>query len=190
MIQTKKLPSQETLKELLDYNPDTGIFTWKYRDEKYFQNGKYSSDRLAKTWNAKNAGKTAFTSVSVRGYLQARILGKAYIAHRVAWKWLYDEEPEAIDHQNHDRTDNREINLRAASYALNNKNRGLGTNNTSGYTGVHWCKQRNIWKAKLKINKHVIHLGSFKTIEEAVKARKQADVKYGFHENHGDRLEP
>lgn len=90
-----------------------------------------------------------------------------------------------IDHINGDTLDNRKGNLRKISHADNMKNKKRYSNNSSGFNGVGLCKRNKYkqWYASIRINNKDIHLGYFKTKEEAIKARKKADKKY-FKEYH------
>lgn len=83
-----------------------------------------------------------------------------------------------IDHIKHNRFDNRKSQLRIADNKHNNRNKGLAKRNTTGITGVYYNKKSGSWYAQIKVNYKIIHLGSFKTKEEAAKARKQAEEKY------------
>lgn len=85
-----------------------------------------------------------------------------------------------VDHINRKRNDNRKENLRKATEKENARNRGLQSNNTSGFTGVFKkINSKSIsWYAYIKVNGKNIHLGSFKTIEEAIKTRLEAELKY------------
>lgn len=104
---------------------------------------------------------------------------------RLAWYAMYRYWPINVDHINGIRHDNRLENLREVTPSENQHNRRLSGANTSGISGVHYYAARKTWKAGITINSKFIHLGSFKTKEEAVKARKDAELKYGFHQNHG-----
>ena len=90
-----------------------------------------------------------------------------------------------IDHIDHDRDNNRIQNLRLSDHKINGKNCKLFSSNTSGYTGIRWEQKRNKWKADIKVDGKKITLGRYVRLEDAIKARKQAELKYGFHENHG-----
>jgi hypothetical protein len=65
------------------------------------------------------------------------------------------------------------------------KNSKLPLHNKSGVIGVHWNKNHKYWCAQIMVDRKTIHLGSFKDINDAIKARKNAEKLYGFHENHG-----
>ena len=83
-----------------------------------------------------------------------------------------------IDHQNHNKTDNRKRNLRIVTKSQNAMNQIIKTNNTSGVAGVSWDNKVQKWAAHIMINYEKIHLGYFNTFEDAVKARKEAEEKY------------
>ncbi len=90
-----------------------------------------------------------------------------------------------IDHINGDRGDNRISNLRVVTSTENNRNKAINKNNTSGVTGVTWSKSRRKWIAQIHIGKIGKALGGFDRVEDAIAARKNAETRYGFHENHG-----
>ena len=173
------LITQEIVREFLDYDPETGILTWKNRDRKWFP-----SDGIYKSWNTRVAGKEAFTRLHTKGYLQGAIFHKTYKAHRIIWLYMKGEWPDQIDHINHNKEDNRWYNLREVSNQENSKNQSQYITNTSGCTGVYWHKQGRKWVAQIKVDDYV-YLGRFDLLEDAISARKVAEIKYGFHKNHG-----
>lgn len=150
--------TQDRLKELLDYDKETGAFT----------------RRVTRGWRA-TAGSTAGTIKN--GYVLIRIDGVKYSAHRLAFLYITGEfPPKHIDHKNGDRSDNRFTNLRHASRSLNNRNvRAYGT---SGIRGVHWNRASNKWHAQIKIDGKSRHIGSFTTEKEAAAARHNAEIAY------------
>lgn len=171
----------EIVRELLDYDPETGALTWRPRDRKWFK-----SDRSWKAWGTYLSGKPAFTSVNADGYRQGKILYAAYHAHRIAWLHYYGSWPnDQIDHIDGDRANNRISNLRAVSQAENNRNMKRFCTNTSGLVGVCWDESRGKWMARITVGSKYKHLGRFDDFNDAAKARKAAEIKYGFHENHG-----
>ena len=176
----------ELLRRLLRYEPETGKLFWRERTPDMFTDGKHSAARVCTRWNTKHAGAEAFTSDSGAGYKTGDIFVKSFRAHRVIWA-MEDGEwpPEDIDHINGDPDDNRMINLRAVSHAENQKNCKMQDNNMSGVTGVYWHKARRRWNASINSDGKVIHLGRFNCITAAAVARKQAEIKYGYHKNHG-----
>lgn len=141
--------TQERLKELLDYDPETGVFVWKI-----------------------NKGRIkAGTPTGYRhsgGYLRIKINYVHYFAHRLAWLYMYGYWPKhEIDHINRIRNDNRINNLRAVTRQENRLNTSKSVANTSGYVGVTWHKQNRYWAAQITIRGKHMHLGGFDTPEEA-----------------------
>jgi len=161
--------TQERLKELLHYDPDTGIFT-----------------RNIRTASCVSVGDIAGNTRKIDGYHVIRICGQRYPAHRLAFLYMEGSfPPYHVDHINHIRNDNRWCNLRRVKCTENLRNRTLQSNNTSGINGVNWHKHKRSWEASIRINKKRIYLGAFKCFFEACCARKSADIAYGFHSNHG-----
>lgn len=83
-----------------------------------------------------------------------------------------------IDHVNHITFDNRKINLRPCGAAENNWNVGKRIDNKSGYPGVCWHKRDSCWEAYIQVHKKPLYLGRFDSLEEAIRARKDAEEKY------------
>lgn len=179
----KPLPSQELLRQLLRYEPETGKLFWLYRKD------GCADERARKIWNARYSGLEAFTYVSPNGYHQGQIHNRPYQAHRVIWAMIYGDCGDLdIDHINHNRSDNRITNLRAVSRMDNSRNKSLEPPNTSGVMGIGWCKRTGQWQARIMVKRRTIHLGRHKRFEDAVAARKEAEALYGFHPNHGINL--
>lgn len=153
--------TQERLKELLDYNPDTGVFTW----------------RVNRTGTAKT-GSVAGAVVG-HGYREIKVDGKRYKAHRLAWLYVHGKfPPNYIDHVNRVPNDNRIANLRLATNSENQQNQRKPRNNSSGVIGVSWHKKQGKWQAYITSNGRKIHLGYYVTIEEALAVRAAAKAKY------------
>jgi hypothetical protein len=132
------------------------------------------------------AGKLAFTSrMGPNGYYQARLAGNHYLVHRLIWKMVYGHDPDVIDHINGDKGDNRLSNLRNVDSVLNARNKPRLCNNTSGHTGVHFCRRTGRWRAEMRVDGKNIRLGRFDTLEAASAARREAALAHGFHKNHG-----
>ena len=160
--------TQERLREVLDYNPNTGVFIWKVA-----------------TANAIKVGSVAGATEG-SGYTQIQIDTCLYHAKRLAWLYVFGRWPnDQIDHINGDRQDDRIANLRDVSVAENNMNQRIPSNNTSGVMGVSWRECRKKWHAQIGHKKKKIFLGYYKTLSEAISARKAAERQYGFHMNHG-----
>ena len=83
-----------------------------------------------------------------------------------------------VDHINRKRNDNRKLNLRIVNNVQSAINKGIKSNNSSGKIGVSFSEQFNKWEAYITVNKKRMHLGLFYDFEDAVKARKEAEVKY------------
>ena len=157
------------LLEVLRYDKETGVFTWKVSK------------------GGKAAGSLAGSvDPSSGGYRSISIDGKGFGAHRLAWFYVTKKWPiNQIDHEDHIPDNNAWVNLRCSTQQENAQNCSLRKNNTSGVTGVLWVKARNTWKAEIGSDKHYEYLGNFHTFKEAVKVRKEAEIKLNYHENHG-----
>lgn len=92
---------------------------------------------------------------------------------------MVDENPLIrVDHKNHDVKDNRKSNLRISTNQENSRNHKLFTTNKSGTSGVRFNEDKNLWIAEITVNYKTIYLGGFKTKEEAVRMRKDAEEKH------------
>ena len=154
----RKEITQMELKDRLCYDPKTGLFS----DKKGNLKGTVHKD----------------------GGLVITVAGNQYQAHRLAFLYMEGSTPKQYtDHINGIRTDNRWINLRKVSPEDNCRNMAMSTKNTSGRVGVSAYKGR--WKASIKVKGKTVHLGYHDTLEKASAARDKAELKYGFHKNHG-----
>lgn len=124
------------------------------------------------------APNTEAGSLKPDGYKYIGYKGKVYCAHRVVFYYHHGYLPEYVDHINHNRSDNRIENLRAATPSENQCNRVLNRNNTSGVKGVTWNKNRNKWQASICFEGKVYNLGRFEKLEdaEAAVAKKRIEV--------------
>jgi hypothetical protein len=139
----------QRLRELLHYDPVTGIFHWRIAVARRVKVGDIAG------------------SVHRDGYRQIMIDGRRYYAHHLAWLYVHGEwPPSELDHINGVPDDNRIANLRLATPSQNQWNQGNRKNNTSGFKGVGWHRRRR-WRAQIGINGRYIHLGYFATPEEA-----------------------
>jgi hypothetical protein len=145
------------VRQMLDYDPQTGIFVWK-------------------VWRGRTnkIGKVAGTSDRM-GYRKIMLGGRFYMAHRLAWLYVHGEWPPVyMDHINGDTSDNRIANLRPATHTQNALNKGMHRNNTSGYKGVVWIKSRGYWTATIQVNGKRRRLGVFDSKEAAHEAYSAA----------------
>lgn len=161
--------TQQELKELLHYNPETGIFT-----------------RKTKVNRNKVIGSIAGTT-DFHGYVAITIDGKKYKAHRLAWLYMYGKFPDnCIDHINNITTDNRIVNLRDATLSQNQCNKKINVNNSSGVKGVSWHKKMKKWRVRLYVNQKETNFGFFDDLELAQLVAEEARVKYHKqYANHG-----
>lgn len=163
----------------LRYDQETGVLVWRERPSSAFP-----SEATAKSWNSKHANKPAFTAPLATGHLTGRYGGKTYLSHRVIWLIMTGEWPDGcIDHINGDPSDNRWQNLRCVSHAENCRNQKRRTTNTSGKSGVCWDKRSKRWRVRVSTK----HIGDYRCIAHAIKARNLAAEASGYHKNH-DRV--
>jgi hypothetical protein len=141
--------TQKRLQELLDYKPETGVFTWRV------------------TRSHAIAGAPAGWT-DEQAYLQIGVDGVRYQASRLAWLYMTGEWPPSgyIDHRNTIPSDNRWQNLRDATKRTNQENRRRpGKNNKAGLLGVSPNGAR--WSASIVSHRRKRHLGTFDTPKQA-----------------------
>ena len=169
------------LRELLNYNSETGELFWKERAVEMFPKRKEGL-----RWNTRYAGKKALSSDKGDGYLSGRIFSHTFMAHRVVYAIHTGHWPvEEIDHVNGVRHDNRFSNLRDATPSDNAKNRKVRNDNTSGVVGVSFHRGSEKWVAQTVAGGTYHYGGIFDNFSDAVAARLKAETELGFHENHG-----
>ena len=157
--------TQERLKEVLDYNPDTGFFTW--------------IESLA---NRALEGSRAGTRDG-DGYIQIGIDGRRYFAHRLAILYTDGYLPEnTVDHIDRVPWHNWRLNLREASYQCQQRNCKMRSDNTSGAKGIYWHKLTRKWIARICVNGKMRNLGLYTSILDAAFARFAAEQCLGFPE--------
>lgn len=167
--------TQARVKELLTYDPETGIFVW---NDWPMLNGKLHPK------NGKIAGHK-YKYPNGKSYIRIGVDGKVLLAHRLAFIYMEGSAPEEVDHDDGDGTNNKWANLNKSDKVSNAKNHRKQSNNTSGTTGVYFRKSRNKWIANIKVDGKLTHLGSFESKKLAAEARAKAEVEYGYHKNHG-----
>jgi len=152
------------IRRVLDYDELTGVFKWKLKISKKIIVGDL-------------AGKP-----TLDGYVKIRVDKVLYQAHRLAWLYHYGVFPEnGIDHINRSKSDNRIINLRDISPSENSHNRDIPSSNVSGYKGISPTgKNRSKWRAYITVEMKREYFGTHDTLEEAIEARKDAEVLCGY----------
>lgn len=166
----------DDVRTLLDYDPETGRFTWRERAREEFAN-----PIVAGSWNKRYAGKPALTAVNSEGYCIGFVRSVAVRAHRLAILLTEGEWPSGqVDHINGHRDDNRRANIRVVNASGNQRNAQVQKNNTSGTPGVTWKADRQKWQASIKVDGREIYLGWFEDKQRAVSAREAANDRYGF----------
>ncbi len=142
--------SHQRLKEVLDYDPETGISTWL----------------VSRGGNARAGTRAGY--IKPGGYRRIKIDGKLYLEHRLVFFWMTGKWPaKQVDHRDLDRQNNRWHNLREATPTQNTANRRAHKNNTSGAKGVFWGKKAKKWIAQIKVNGVKIHLLATDSKEKA-----------------------
>ena len=151
--------NQTRLMERLEYNPLTGIFTWKVAS------GRRPEGSVA----GSNFG----------GYTHIRIDNKRYSAHHLAWLYTHGAFPkDLLDHINGNPLDNRIANIREADHRQNAGNVNLSQRNHSGARGVSWFKRDQKWRVRLTRNGKDCHIGLFETKQEAIDAYAEAAKEF------------
>lgn len=160
----------ERLRELLSYDPQTGVFTW-------------ATVRVGCGFN-----KVAGCFDKGKAYIVIKIDRRIYRAHRLAFLWMTGEWPEfTIDHKDRNRSNNRWSNLRIATRKQNQENLPLDPRNKSGHRGIHWVKEDKVWAASIGHNGKKYALGRSRDINAAIELRKAAERKLFTH---SDLCEP
>lgn len=166
--------TMKEISEIMSYDKETGVFTSKVT------RGKRKI----------GAALGTVSHCSCKKYLSIPIGYKRYYAHRLAWFIVYGEWPDGeIDHIDGNGMNNKISNLRCVPRSHNARNMKLFATNKSGVAGVHFCNTIKRWVARIVVDQRTINLGTSRDLEKAVTLRKAAEVKYGFHKNHGRATE-
>jgi hypothetical protein len=178
MLNLKIELTQCYVKKRVHYEPLTGLVTW---------NRKTVLCNHDKLWNAKHEGKEVGTKRAVSGvgksYHIVKLDGKTYQVHKLVWLYMEGHYPDMLDHEDGNGLNNKWSNLRLASYELNSKNKRRYSSNKSGISGV---SQRGAkWLVRISHKGVRQHLGEFEDLFEACCVRKAAEVRLGFHKDHG-----
>jgi hypothetical protein len=156
--------THQALLEVIDYDPTTGIFSRKPRP-----NSRYVRKR------------TTVGHSRSDGYIDLCVLGRRYLAHRLAWFYMTGEWPEIeVDHKDLRRDNNIWTNLRLANHSQNSSNceRRKTRKIDSGYKGVYWIEHAGKWRVNITVNKKQYYLGYFSDPKEAYAAYCAASKKY------------
>ena len=160
--------TQKYLKEVFTYNSNNGVLIYKKRINNRIQIGRVAGH------------------ISSDGYRYVRVFGTSQKHSRLVFLFHNGVFPKNnIDHINGNRSDDRIENLRDVTQEENRKNCMIMTNNSSGVQGVNFYKRTNKWRAFIGLNGKHIHLGYFDTKKLALEARKNAELEYDYHDNHG-----
>lgn len=160
--------TQDFLKSILHYDPETGVFT-RVVDRSNMKKGSIAGSRRKD------------------GYVLISILKRGYYCHRLAFLYVHGYIPNKIDHINCNPSDNRISNLREANQSENMRNTCIQSTNTSGIKGVVWDKDRSKWRAQIRHLGKMYNLGRYNCINEASLAIKMHRNKlHGEFANHGE----
>jgi hypothetical protein len=141
---------KEELVSRLDYDPSSGVISWKNIKENL------------------RRGKEVKAYLTEKGYYRISYKKRTFAVHRIAWRIHYGDWPhDCIDHINMIGIDNRIANLRVCSCAENLRNRGVTSQNKSGVKGVYWEKQTKRWVAQIKKDYIVVYREFFTSLAEA-----------------------
>lgn len=160
------LITQEELQKYVSYDPESGVMTWLVD-------------------HYRNAAGSVVGHLNSKGYLEITLRRKRYLVHRLAFVLMTGQHPVEVDHINGDRANNRWANLRDVTPAENSKNMKLADSNRSGMYGVNYCKRTGDWIVSIRVNGKTIRIGRYNHKFFAKQARKAAEIKYGYHPNHG-----
>ena len=160
MSKVKPIPPE--IVDYLDYNPETGVFTWKTTPKGGIKVGRKAGCK------------------EINGYCSIQFKRKIYRAHRLAYFIYHGVDPleKQIDHIDGNRFNNKIDNLRLATNSQNLRNRSFQKNNKTGIIGVYWCNTYKKWVARITYKNKMVFLGRFNDKEEAKDVRIAAEKKY------------
>jgi hypothetical protein len=162
----------EEVSAILSYNETTGDLVWKIN--------RGSSARQGQIAGSVSSNKNG------KRYIRVMVNYKMYMAHNLIYLLKTGEFSNGIlDHIDGCGTNNKWDNLRVATNAENRKNTRKPKNNTSGVVGVYWAKNIGKWEASFGLNNKKNLIGYFSEKEDAIAARRNAEISCNFHPNHG-----
>lgn len=165
---------KESISDFVSYNPATGSITWS----------ETINSRIIKG----NDACRIMRHHSGKEYLRVSAYQFNMLAHRVAWEVYYGSTPKGqIDHIDGNGKNNKIENLRCVTNQENHMNVKLQSNNRSGISGVCWDKSRGLWSVRIKYKRKNIYIKRTGDFFEACCLRKSAELKFGFHRNHGSQ---
>lgn len=170
------MPSQEYLLKRFFYSPEDGLLRWRQVT--------LDTHKRPHWWNDMYAGKVVGCP-NPDGHLAVHLDHQRFLVSRIIWKMVTGNEPLVlIDHRDRNPQNNIFSNLREATNSQNTSNSALNIKNTTGFKGAFYSepmvngKRYPRWQSKIMVNGKVIHLGSFKTGEEAAAAYQAAALKH------------
>lgn len=146
----------ERLREILQYDPCTGIFVWRKKIAPKVVVGRVAGSRNSD------------------GYICISMYGKRYYAHRLAWLYMTGEWPVLVDHADLNTSNNQWANLRAATKSQNARNTKRRATNTSEHKGVYFHKRAEKWAAQVILDGTHKYLGLFENKDDASAAYRAA----------------
>jgi hypothetical protein len=164
-----KRMTQAELKDVLHYNPDTGVFTWIVSHANHVKSGDI-------------AGGVVKTP-SGRKRVKIETKGNGYLAHRLAYLYMLGYMPRFVGHRNGDALDNRWCNLRDDS-SMKGVKQARNKNNKSSIRGVCFCSGK--WVAYIQKSGKNMRLYNGPSKHDAIIARYRAEVELGWHESNSD----
>jgi len=160
-----KVLTVERLRQIMDYDRETGVFTWRARPV---------TSKYEKIWNTRYAG-TAAGTVDAIGRIVISVDGRLYKAHRLAWLYVTGAWPDrTVDHKDINPANNRWDNLRLATKAQQNMNQHLRKDNVSGVRGVSYDSARDKHLVQIYAGGKLVFVKKFDSFDEAVEAANAA----------------
>ena len=157
---------------------------FEYRDGAFFYT-KQVSPRVQIGQSAGGPNRRGYWKIHITDPVIGKKL-KKFKRSRLVWLWHHGAFPcGEIDHINGDKGDDRIENLRDVSRVDNMRNKSIYSVNKTGYPGIQWRPDRQKYKVFIGVGDKMLYLGRFDNFLDAVCARKSAEIRYGYHDNHG-----